>query len=166
MKRIACPKCDSYITFDETAYPTGRVLVFTCPHCNKSFKVRIKAPIEEGTAEASPTLGTLTVIANGFQEAQTICLRAGENVIGRYVKGTAANCSFTTLDPSIDTTHCIVEVGCDKRGRRRFILRDAPSGTGTFYQDRLLTNADRIYMEDGAIITIGAATLIFNASAE
>ena len=28
MKRVRCPKCDSYITFDETKYTSGQSLVF------------------------------------------------------------------------------------------------------------------------------------------
>lgn len=161
MRRIACPKCDSVITFDEHAYPTGRVLVFTCPTCKKTFKVRIVAH-KEKKADELPTLGIMTVVANGFQKGQVLELKEGENVIGRYVKGTNANRSIKTQDPSIDTTHCIVNVRNDKKGKLRFVLRDAPSGTGTFYQDRILRDNDRVYMEDGAIITIGAATLIFN----
>ena len=34
MKRVLCPKCDNYITFDETKYTEGQSLVFICEHCN------------------------------------------------------------------------------------------------------------------------------------
>ena len=30
MKRVLCPKCDNYITFDETKYTEGQSLVFVC----------------------------------------------------------------------------------------------------------------------------------------
>ena len=33
MKRVLCPKCDNYITFDETKYTEGQSLVFVCDHC-------------------------------------------------------------------------------------------------------------------------------------
>ena len=109
-----------------------------------------------------PVLGTLTVVENAFHNKQTIPLHLGENVIGRYVKGSKANASFRTLDPSVDTTHCIVNVQEDKKGRLRFILRDAPRNTGTFYQNAILRDVDRVYLEDQAIISIGATTLIVN----
>lgn len=41
MKRILCPKCDNYITFDETKYTEGQSLVFICEHCKKQFSIRI-----------------------------------------------------------------------------------------------------------------------------
>ena len=158
MKKVRCRRCDALISFDETAYPEGRVLIFRCPDCGKEFKVKL-VPKTVGDA---PVVGTLTVVENTFHERQTISLRMGENVIGRYVKGSHANASFRTLDPSVDTTHCIVDVREDRKGKLRFVLRDAPSNTGTFYQDEILKDVDRIYMENGAIITIGATTLIAN----
>lgn len=30
MKRVRCPKCDHYITFDRTQYEDGQSLVFEC----------------------------------------------------------------------------------------------------------------------------------------
>ena len=41
MKRVRCPKCENYITFDETKYTEGQSLVFQCPECNKQFGIRI-----------------------------------------------------------------------------------------------------------------------------
>ena len=41
MKRVRCPKCDNYITFDETQYALGQQLVFVCPQCQKQFGIRI-----------------------------------------------------------------------------------------------------------------------------
>lgn len=158
MKKVRCPKCGNVIAFDETAYPAGRVLGFTCPDCQKGFKIKLLPQ----TKPTDPVYGTLTVVENSFHNKQVIPLRMGENVIGRYVKGSKANASFRTLDPSIDTTHCIVHVQEDRNGKLRFILRDAPSNTGTFYQSEILRDADRIYMENQAIVTIGATTLIVN----
>ena len=37
MKRVLCPKCDNYITFDETKYTEGQSLVFVCDHCKNQF---------------------------------------------------------------------------------------------------------------------------------
>ena len=41
MKRVRCPKCDNYITFDENKYKEGQSLVFQCPQCGKQFGIRI-----------------------------------------------------------------------------------------------------------------------------
>ena len=41
MKRVRCPKCDNYITFDETKYTDVQALVFACPNYVKQFGVKI-----------------------------------------------------------------------------------------------------------------------------
>lgn len=158
MKRLSCPRCGHYLTFNETDYPAGRVLVFVCPACQKQFKVKLGVKADK----EKPALGKLIVLENSFHERQELPLTMGDNVIGRYVKGTAANRPIITSDPSIDTTHCIVTVKQNKKGKVQFILRDAPSLTGTFYQGEILKDQDRIFLENEAVINIGGTTLIFN----
>lgn len=169
MKRIRCPKCDEPITFDDSLYTPGRVLVFECPDCRKQFKIRIadKAaprPATEGGGEEPEEertpYGYVVVIENAFHLRQEILLYEGDNAIGRHVRGTKANAAFKTVDPSVDTTHCHITVSVNKQGKAKFVLRDGPSGTGTFLMNEILGDRDRVTIEDGAIITIGATTLI------
>lgn len=171
MKRIRCPKCDEAILFDETKYEPGRILVFECPECHKQFKIRIPAPrpVTEETEEGEailPAYGRLVVLENAFHFKQEIPLHAGENVIGRMVKGTSANAAIKTVDPSVDTTHCVITVKPRPDGTARFILRDAPSGTGTFLHNEILADKDRVFITEGDIITIGATTMILREGEE
>lgn len=172
MKRVRCPKCDRYITFDETQYGDGQSLVFECPECRKQFAIRIgksklKAPQkEEQPEEDEGAYGSIVVVENVFHYKQVLSLKLGDNVIGRYVKGTSVSMPIETNDPSMDTKHCIINVKRDKAGRLSYILRDAPSNTGTFYMNDILSNYDRVRLEDGSIITIGATTLILRAAPE
>lgn len=168
MKRVRCPKCDSYIVFDETKYTEGQSLVFVCEHCKKEFGIRIgKSKLankhEEKTVDEnaySEEYGSIVVIENTFAFKQVIPLDLGRNEIGRYIKGTNINKPIETRDPSVDTFHCVITVKKSKSGKLLYILQDAPSETGTFYMNEILRDVDRIIMEDGAIITIGATTLI------
>lgn len=164
MKRIRCPKCDEPITFDDSLYVPGRTLVFECPECRKQFKIRVadKSVPKTNEEDDLPVYGYLTVIENAFHYRQTILLHEGQNVIGRYVRGTKANAAIKTVDPSIDTTHCVIEIRIRKDNSPRFILRDGPSGTGTFLQNEILRDKDRIFVEEGAIITIGATTMLLH----
>ena len=100
------------------------------------------------------------VIENTFAFKQVIPRDLGRNEIGRYIKGTNINKPIETRDPSVDTFHCVITVKKSKSGKLQYILQDAPSETGTFYMNEILRDVDRIIMEDGAIITIGATTLI------
>ena len=168
MKRVRCHKCDSYIVFDETKYTEGQSLVFVCEHCKKEFGIRIgKSKLankhEEKTVDEnaySEEYGSIVVIENTFAFKQVIPLDLGRNEIGRYIKGTNINKPIETRDPSVDTFHCVITVKKSKSGKLQYILQDAPSETGTFYMNEILRDVDRIIMEDGAIITIGATTLI------
>ena len=159
MKRIRCPKCDESIIFDENLYEPGRVLVFECTNCHKQFKIRIAPQKSDDSEEEEPVYGKLVVIENAFHFKQEIPLHLGDNIIGRYVKGTKANAPIKTVDPSIDTTHCVVNVKL-KNGEPVFVLRDGPSGTGTFLMNNILGLKERVTIEEGSIITIGATTMI------
>lgn len=168
MKRVRCPKCDSFITFDETKYEDGQQLVFQCENCKKQFAVRLGVSKLRATQkeevldeeENAGEQGSIVVIENCFHFKQVVPLHMGDNVIGRKVQGTNINAPIETVDPSIDTKHCIIRVQRNKRGDLQYILRDAPSNTGTFYMNEILKDQDRIRLAEGDIITIGATTLI------
>lgn len=172
MKRVRCPKCDNYITFDETQYTSGQQLVFVCPQCQKQFGIRIgvsklRDKHEERNLderENQEGCGSIVVVENVFHYKQVIPLKMGDNVIGRYVRGTDINTPIETSDPSIDTKHCIIRVQRNKRGELQYILRDAPSNTGTFYMNDILRDQDRVRLEEGSIVTIGATTLILRTA--
>lgn len=171
MKRIRCPKCDEAILFDGTKYESGRILVFECPECHKQFKIRIPQPKvaqpEDETNEPEETIyGKLVVLENAFHFKQEIPLYAGENIVGRLIKGSHANAAIKTVDPSMDTTHCIITVTPRADGTARFVLRDAPSNTGTFLQNEILSDRDRVNITEGDIITIGATTMILRVGNE
>jgi pSer/pThr/pTyr-binding forkhead associated (FHA) protein len=69
-----------------------------------------------------------------------------------------------TSDPSMDRRHCIINVKRNKQGEVIYTLRDNDSITGTFLMNEILGNKDRIRIEEGAIITLGATTLILRAT--
>lgn len=174
MKRILCPKCDNYITFDETKYSEGQSLVFICEHCKKQFSIRIgksklKATRKDEVLDEqanSKDYGSIVVVENVFGYKQVFPLREGDNVIGRRNKGTEVDVSIETADPSMDRRHCIINVRKNKQGKLIYILRDNQSVTGTFLMNELLGDKERIQIEEGAVITLGATTLILRVASE
>lgn len=168
MKRVRCPKCDNFITFDETRYEVGQTLVFSCPQCNKDFSIRMGvSKLRERQKEENPTVesenegvGTIVVIENKFHYKQVYPLRMGDNVIGRYMKGSKCNTPIETNDPSMDMNHCVINVSRDKRGNLKYVLRDGPSYTGTFVDNQILGDNERRVIEDGTLFTIGATSII------
>jgi hypothetical protein len=172
MKRVRCPKCDTFVVFDETKYEPGQSLVFVCTQCKKEFgiiigKSKLTGIHSEKTLNErayNDDYGSIVVVENCFAFKQVIPLELGNNEFGRYVKGTNINKPIETRDPSIDTFHCAIQVSKNKAGKIKYVLRDAPSDTGTFYMNELLRDNDRIIIDDGAIITIGATTLILRAA--
>lgn len=172
MKRVRCPKCDNFITFDETKYEAGQSLVFVCPECGKQFGVRIgvsklrATQKEENPDENANALGygSIVVIENVFHYKQVIPLRLGDNTIGRYMKGNGINTPIETNDPSMDTSHCVINVSRDKQGRLKYVLRDGPSNTGTFVDNEILGDRERRVLSEGSLFTIGATSVILKTA--
>jgi len=174
MKRVKCPKCDNFITFDETRYEEGRALFFQCSDCGKEFGIRIgtsklhnrrKEELSEVTDDPN-NCGSLLVIENVFHYKQIIPLRMGRNTIGRYMKGSGINCPIETNDPSIDITHCAIDVTRDKKGQLRYTLSDGPSYTGTFVDNEILGDRERRIITHGSLFTIGATSIILRTRDE
>ncbi|MCI5913163.1 MAG: FHA domain-containing protein [Prevotella sp.] len=174
MKRVRCPKCDNFITFDEKQYKTGQSLVFECPECGKQFGIRIGvSKLRNTQKEENPEeniedmkYGSIVVIENVFHYKQVIPLRMGDNVIGRYQKGNPINCPIETVDPSIDMTHCTINVSRDKKGNLKYILRDGPSYTGTFVDNEILGDREKRVISNGTLFTIGATSIILKTNEE
>lgn len=174
MKRVRCPKCDNFITFDETKYKDGQSLVFQCPQCGKQFGIRMgKSKLRNTQREDIPDentnqsgYGSLLVIENAFHYKQVLPLKMGDNTIGRYMKGSKTTLPIETVDPSVDMLHCVLNVSRDKQGRLKYTLRDGPSYTGTFVDNELLGDRERRTIENGALFTIGATSIILKTPDE
>lgn len=172
MKRVRCPKCDEFITFDETVYKEGQALVFECPACGKQFGIRIgKSKLratrkEEKLDELSNEngCGSIVVIENVFHYKQVLPLKLGDNTIGRYMKGSKTTLPIETNDPSIDINHCVINVSKDKNGNLKYVLRDGPSNTGTFVDNEILGDRERRVIYDGTLFTIGATSIILRSA--
>ena len=142
--------------------------MFVCEHCNKQFSIRlgkskVKALRKEENLEEeirNEEFGCVMVIENIFGFKQVLPLQEGDNIIGRRCVGTVINAPIESSDMSMDRRHCIINVKRNQQGKLIYTLRDAPSLTGTFLKNELLGEKDRIRIEDGAIITIGATSLI------
>lgn len=172
MKRVRCPKCDNYIQFDETKYEEGQSLVFVCDQCKKQFGIRIgKSKLNAANrrqevvdeTDGIKDYGNIVVVENVFAFKQVLPLKEGDNVIGRRSKGTEVDIPIETNDPSLDRRHCVINVRRKKSGEIVYTLRDNDSVTGTFLMNELLGPKDRIRIEGGAIITLGATTLILRS---
>lgn len=174
MKRVRCPKCDEFITFDETNYNEGQSLVFVCPQCGKQFGIRIgKSKLRDTRKEEKLDeladengYGSIVVIENVFHYKQVIPLKFGDNTIGRYMKGSKTTAPIETNDPSIDINHCTINVSKDKKGNLKYTLCDGPSNTGTFVDNEILGDKERRVIYDGTLFTIGATSIILRAANE
>ncbi len=174
MKRVRCPKCDSYITFDETKYENSPTLIFTCPYCNKQFGIRLNSASvrprqddedpEKEAKENSTGLGSITIIENAYCYKQILPLNMGDNTIGRYMKGNNISTPIETGDLTMDLLHCIINVSRDKRGNLKHVLRDGPSNHGTFVNGERMGQREKRVLENGAVFNIGVTTIILNAT--
>ena len=173
MKRVRCPKCDNFIQFDETKYTEGQSLVFVCDNCKKQFGIRIgvsklRALQREeskgnlSTEEQTESVGTIVAVENVFGFRQEHPLHLGDNIIGRRNKGDEVDVAIETNDPSMDRRHCVINVKRGKNNNYLYTIRDNESITGTFVMNEVLSPKDRRRIEDGAIITLGATSIILH----
>lgn len=174
MKRVRCPKCDNFIQFDETKYTEGQSLVFVCDNCKKQFGIRIgvsklRALQREeskgnlSTEEQTESAGTIVAVENVFGFRQEHPLHLGDNVVGRRNKGDEVDVAIETNDPSMDRRHCVINVKRGKNDNYIYTIRDNESITGTFVMNEVLGPKDRRRIEDGAIITLGATSIILHS---
>ena len=169
---VRCTKCDNLITFDENKYASGQSLVFKCTECGKEFGIKIGVTkLRNRKKEENPDemanekgCGSIVVIENVFHYKQVIPLQMGDNVIGRYMKGSGINCPIETNDPSIDMNHCVINISRDKKGNLKYILRDGPSYTGTFVDNEILGDKERRVIGNGTLFTIGATSVILRTT--
>lgn len=172
MKRVRCPKCDNFITFDETKYSKGSKLVFVCPQCGKQFAIRMGvSKLRETQDNENPeaesgknVFGQLVVVENGYHYKQIIPLHLGENTVGRYMKNNDINCPIETGDLKIDLTHCHINVSKDKNGKLKYVLRDGPSYHGTSVNNERLSPREQRVITNGQLINIGESTIILRAA--
>jgi pSer/pThr/pTyr-binding forkhead associated (FHA) protein len=99
-----------------------------------------------------------------FHYKQVLPLKMGDNTIGRYQKGNPITTPIETVDPSVDLLHCIINVSRDKRGQLRYTLRDANSNTGTFVDNTEISPRERRIIDDGALFTIGATSILLQVA--
>ncbi len=172
MKRIRCPKCNESFVFDESKCEVGQKTVLLCPHCDKSFAIRLgiskmqKQSSEEENKESENIneFGYITVIENVFHYKQEIPLQFGVNKIGRYQKANPINIPLATDDPSVDLLHCTITVSRDKHSKLKYVLRDGPSYTGTFVDNEILGDNEQRVISDGQLFTIGATSIILHTA--
>ena len=131
--------------------------------------------MKQNTAKVSHWSSFVSIVASSlvfvwerqrcvFGFKQVLPLQEGDNVIGRRCVGTNINTPIETSDMSMDRRHCIINVKRNKQGKLVYTLQDAPSLTGTFLNNEILGDKDRIRIEDGAIVTIGATTFILRGA--
>ena len=174
MKRVRCPKCDHFIQFDETKYTDGQSLVFVCDNCKKQFGIRIGVSKlralqkEESKANSllendqSDNVGSIVAVENIFSFRQEHPLHLGDNIVGRRNKGDEIDVPIETNDPSMDRRHCVINVKRGKNDNYIYTIRDNESITGTFVMNEVLGPKDCRRIEDGAIITLGATSIILH----
>lgn len=175
MKRVRCPKCDHFIQFDETKYTDGQSLVFVCDNCKKQFGIRIgvsklRALQREeskgnlSSEEQAESVGTIVAVENVFGFRQEYPLHLGDNIVGRRNKGNEVDVAIETNDPSMDRRHCVINVKRGKNDNYIYTIRDNESITGTFVMNEVLGPKDRRRIEEGAIITLGATSIILHTT--
>ena len=112
--------------------------------------------------DQSDNVGSIVAVENIFSFRQEHPLHLGDNIVGRRNKGDEIDVPIETNDPSMDRRHCVINVKRGKNDNYIYTIRDNESITGTFVMNEVLGPKDRRRIEDGAIITLGATSIILH----
>ncbi|MGL5228616.1 MAG: FHA domain-containing protein [Bacteroidales bacterium] len=157
MKKIACPRCDNFIRFDDSNYTEGQSIRLHCEHCGRNMSIRISRKAKNEPIE---NLGQVEVFENEFGYKQDFPLVMGDNIIGRRSKGTIVQVPILTDDMSMDRQHCVVHIKRDKAGKLIYTVRDFPSLVGTFYKGEYIAKNERVVLHNDTFLTLGATTIM------
>ncbi|MHC1777585.1 MAG: FHA domain-containing protein [Lentimicrobium sp.] len=120
------------------------------------------------TAQNKPAAkkAILRVLKNENTEAQIFDLENGLYTVGRYVNKPGVyvpDIAIRTNDTFISKKHCHVMVVVNKKGEKDYLLKDAGSSNGTFYNrsDKAMLTNDEIYLNDADVIMLGDTQIIF-----
>lgn len=116
--------------------------------------------------ENKDNFGSIVVVENAFAYKQVLPLQEGDNVIGRRSKGMDIEVPIESNDRNMDRRHCILNVKRNRQGKVIYTLRDNGSLCGTFLMNDLIGDREQVRIEDGAILTLGATTVILRAAEE
>ncbi len=164
MKRIFCPKCDYEIgipidKIKQWKQEKLQTTAIVCNNCAHQIRLRLAPPQEK---RERPQYGHIIVLENVFGEKQTYPLVLGENRLGRRNKDSVTDIPIITGDPSMDRHHAIIKVKQMKSGKIKFYIADDESRVGTFVSGEILEPKEWRELEDGAIITLGATSIILS----
>lgn len=169
---ILCPYCKKRIDYVAMRSHIARDghIEMPCPGCKRTLGFRLrpkeeKNPVNGNTSEVQPkreTIARLYVVENVFAYAADFPLYEGLNRVGRYNdKHSALEVPIRTNDPSMDRTHCLIEVSHTAEGLE-VVVMDNDSMTGTFVSARELAPGERYVLQDGDVLTLGATSLIYS----
>ncbi len=165
MKRIFCPKCDYEIAipkekikqWKEEKLQTTAVVCNSCAH-----QIRLRLTPKQAEEERLEC-GHILILENVFGERQEFPLFLGDNRLGRRNKDSVTDIPIITGDPSMDRHHAIIRVKQMKSGKIKFYIADDDSRVGTFVLGDILAPKEWREISDGAIITLGAASVILSS---
>ncbi len=129
-------------------------------------KTVIETKVENEKNESGIKTATLNVLKNAKTEAQSFQLNSGLYTLGRYVNKPGVfvpDIAIRTNDTFISKKHCQITVLTNEQGSKEYILRDAGSTNGTFFNSAVkpLESNDEVYLNHADTIILGDTHIVF-----
>ena len=186
---VKCSKCGKTMQLSvETLLPySGKLVKITCrnPECKTQQKLQVpvfKKNNTETVIESAPTIietnienvnqtgankkAILLVLQNSKTEAQSFSIDNGIYTIGRLVNKPGVyvpDIAIRTQDTYISKKHCQITVVTNNKGTKEYILKDAGSTNGTFFNStvKALDKNDEVFLNHADTILLGDTHLVF-----
>lgn len=176
MVTIRCENCSKQINIPKERLKAfeGKGILIPCPQCGFSIKYKVSKPEAILLPEDPPTQitgspfirtkGILEVIADDKTGKQAFDIAPGKNIIGRYSPSSGqpkGDIAIHTGDQNMSRLHCSIEVITGKGTNPIFLLSDAGSKNGTYFNSKKLDGKETLHLAHGDTIRIGGTTLVF-----
>jgi predicted Zn finger-like uncharacterized protein len=169
---VVCPSCQARLRVNEKALNVQSPLI-TCVRCNAPIKISLPAepPKSAGVPDDStiifePAEVGWIIVHDEFTKSQTIPLKSGVQVVGRYSETKPCEVMIHSEDRYMSRRHLVIEVARSREGFYKYWVSDHPDCTNpTFVDTNPLKRGTTLELVDGAIMQLGKTKVALKTAA-
>ncbi|WAC10145.1 FHA domain-containing protein [Dyadobacter pollutisoli] len=166
---VVCPSCQARLRVNEKALSPQNPLI-SCVRCHAPIKIDLpvaaRTASEESTFVFEPAEVGWIVVHDEFTESQTLPLKPGVQVIGRFSVSKPCEVMIRSEDRFMSRHHLVVEAVKSKEGSYKYWVSDHPDCTNpTFIDTYPLKRGTTLELVDGVVMQLGKTKVTLKTAA-
>lgn len=166
---VVCPSCAARLRVNEKALSPQNPLI-GCVRCHAPIRIDLpEAPgraSEEATLVFEPAEVGWVIVHDEFTESQTLPLKTGSQVVGRFSESKPCEVMIRTQDRYMSRAHLVIEVVKGREGVYKYWVSEHPDCTNpTFLDTYPLKRGTTVELVDGVIMQLGKTKVALKTAA-